>query len=47
MPDLRGHGRSDVTPTVTIARFTDDLVALLDALGEAQPVVLVGLSMAG
>jgi 3-oxoadipate enol-lactonase len=47
MPDLRGHGRSDVTPSVTIARFTDDLVALLDALGEAQPVVLVGLSMGG
>jgi len=47
MPDLRGHGRSDVTPTVTIARFADDLVALLDALGETQPVVLVGLSMGG
>lgn len=47
VPDLRGHGRSAASPTVTIAQFADDLAALLDAFGERRPVVLVGLSMGG
>lgn len=50
MPDLRGHGRSDVpreAAAATIAAYTDDMVAVLDALGERRPVVLVGLSMGG
>lgn len=47
VPDLRGHGRSDVSPEVTIARFADDLAALLDATGERRPVVFIGLSMGG
>ncbi|RMG38638.1 MAG: alpha/beta hydrolase [Planctomycetota bacterium] len=47
-PDLRGFGQSDVTPgAVTMARFADDLAALLDALGVEQPVTYCGLSMGG
>lgn len=47
LPDLRGHGQSPASPDVTITRFADDLVELLDALGERGPVALVGLSMGG
>ena len=47
VPDLRGHGRSDVSESVTIAQFAEDLAALLDALDERRPVVLAGLSMGG
>ena len=47
VPDLRGHGRSAATPTATIEQFSDDLVALLDTIGERRPVVLCGLSMGG
>ncbi len=47
VPDLRGHGRSSVSDSVTIADFADDCAALLDALGERRPVVFVGLSMGG
>lgn len=47
-PDLRGFGRSGVTPgTVTMAQFADDLAALLDRLHISEPVVLAGLSMGG
>ncbi|MGD0900932.1 MAG: alpha/beta hydrolase [Thermoguttaceae bacterium] len=47
-PDLRGFGRSGVTPgRVTIDQFADELAAALDALGIAEPVVLAGLSMGG
>ena len=47
-PDLRGFGRSGVTPgTVTISQHADDVAAMLDALAIAEPVVLVGLSMGG
>ncbi|MFO0838386.1 MAG: alpha/beta fold hydrolase [Phycisphaerae bacterium] len=47
IPDLRGHGRSPAIAEVSIARFSDDLAELLDALGESRPVVLIGLSMGG
>lgn len=47
LPDLRGHGRSTPSDTITIGEFTDDLVALLDALNEHRPVVVCGLSMGG
>jgi pimeloyl-ACP methyl ester carboxylesterase len=47
-PDLRGFGRSTVTAgTVTMDQFADDLAALLDALGIAEPVTFCGLSMGG
>lgn len=47
VPDLRGHGRSEVSETVTIAQFAEDLAELLDVLDERRPAVLVGLSMGG
>ena len=47
-PDLRGFGASEATPeAVSIAQHADDLAAMLDALGVAEPVVLAGLSMGG
>lgn len=47
-PDLRGFGRSGVTPgAVTMEQFADDLALLLDALGVTRPVALCGLSMGG
>ncbi len=47
-PDLRGFGDSSVTPgTVTMEQFANDLSALLDALGVAEPVHFCGLSMGG
>lgn len=46
--DLRGHGRSDAPPTgYRAADHADDLVALLDAMGEREPVHLVGGSYGG
>ncbi len=47
VPDLRGHGRSDATPTADMSRYSDDLAAVLDAVDAKQPVVLIGLSMGG
>jgi len=47
-PDLRGSGRSSVTPgKVTVEQWADDLAAMLDALQISEPVVLGGLSMGG
>jgi pimeloyl-ACP methyl ester carboxylesterase len=47
-PDLRGFGRSGVTPgTVSMERYADDLAALLDALKITEKVVFCGLSMGG
>ncbi len=47
-PDLRGAGRSSVTPgKTTVAQWADDLAAMLDALKIAEPIVLGGLSMGG
>lgn len=47
VPDLRGHGRTQPTTEMSIARYADDLAGLLTAIGETRPVVLVGLSMGG
>ena len=56
MPDLRGHGRSPLTPPAapaetshppTIATYADDLATVLDEADEHRPVVVVGLSMGG
>ncbi|GAA0595607.1 alpha/beta hydrolase [Kribbella sandramycini] len=46
--DRAGYGGSDVDPADrTLERIADDLTALLDALGETAPVVLVGHSWGG
>ncbi|EST36991.1 hypothetical protein N566_15520 [Streptomycetaceae bacterium MP113-05] len=48
MYDLRGHGRSDRPATgYRLEHFVDDLVALLDALGETRRVHVVGNSFGG
>lgn len=48
VPDLRGFGRSGVTPgTVSMARMADDVAQLLEQLQVDGPVVLAGLSMGG
>lgn len=45
--DTRGHGASDTTPgPYSIAFLSDDVIAMLDALGLAR-VHFVGLSMGG
>jgi len=45
--DTRGHGASDTTPgPYTIASLTEDVIAMLDALGLKQ-VHFAGLSMGG
>jgi pimeloyl-ACP methyl ester carboxylesterase len=49
VPDVRGRGRSDYAPdpaTYQPAAYVADVVAMLDALGEARAVV-VGTSMGG
>ena len=47
-PDLRGFGKSDITPgTVTMAQMADDLAEMLDSLAIREPIVLCGLSMGG
>ncbi|MFC4942854.1 alpha/beta fold hydrolase [Pseudonocardia sp. GCM10023141] len=46
--DRAGYGGSDPDPQDrTLERIVDDLTALLDGLGEEQPVVLVGHSWGG
>jgi pimeloyl-ACP methyl ester carboxylesterase len=46
--DRAGYGGSDVDPhDRTLDRIVADLTALLDALGETEPVVLVGHSWGG
>ena len=48
MYDLRGHGRSDRPSTgYRLESFVDDLVGLLDALGETRRVHVVGNSFGG
>ena len=47
-PDLRGYGDSDpIKGPYTMDILADDCIALLDALGVKQPVVVCGLSMGG
>ncbi|HEY3391115.1 MAG TPA: alpha/beta fold hydrolase [Lacipirellulaceae bacterium] len=51
-PDLRGFGQSplgDADPNVGVSmeRYADDLVELLDSLAIREPIVLVGFSMGG
>ncbi|VAX40435.1 Hydrolase, alpha/beta fold family [hydrothermal vent metagenome] len=47
-PDLRGFGKSDVTPqTVTMQQFAEDLSKFLKALSISEPVILCGFSMGG
>lgn len=47
-PNLRGHGISEATdPPYSMATFADDCIALLDALGIEEPVIVGGLSMGG
>lgn len=43
-PDLPGHGRSDGKPLASVAAIADWIVALLDAVG-AKQAVLIGHSM--
>jgi pimeloyl-ACP methyl ester carboxylesterase len=47
VPDLRGHGKSEATPTADMGTYAEDVVALLDAVGESRPVAVVALSMGG
>jgi pimeloyl-ACP methyl ester carboxylesterase len=47
-PDLRGFGgTSPFTGPPSVEQMADDVAALLDALGVAEPLVLGGLSMGG
>jgi pimeloyl-ACP methyl ester carboxylesterase len=51
-PDLRGFGQSQITAFdvevgVPMEKYATDLVAVLDALGLKQPIVLAGFSMGG
>jgi len=46
--DRAGYGGSDIDPADrTLERLTDDLIGVLDAIGESGPVVLVGHSWGG
>jgi esterase len=46
--DFRGHGRSDHAPgTYNVARYGSDVVAVLRALCDGTPAVLVGHSLGG
>jgi 3-oxoadipate enol-lactonase len=47
LPDLRGMGRTPATDAAGMDDHADDLARLLDALGEARPVAVVGMSMGG
>lgn len=51
-PDLRGYGQSTLgdvgdPEAAPMERYADDLAAMLDALGVAEPVVFCGFSMGG
>jgi esterase len=45
--DQRGHGLSDHPSDYSLERFLADIEALLDHLGVAEPVVLIGNSLGG
>ena len=44
--DLRGHGESDLSPTVSVEAFERDVIAVLEAAADG-PAVLCGHSMLG
>src|SRR5438477_10780764 len=47
-PDLRGFGKSSVTPgVVTMEQMADDVAALLDELSITERIIFCGLSMGG
>ena len=51
-PDLRGFGKSTIEPAdvdsgLGMDRYAADVMAMLDALGVVQPIVLAGFSMGG
>ena len=52
-PDLRGFGKSEMTPgdpstaVTTMRQLADDCAALVDRLCGGGPIVLCGLSMGG
>jgi 3-oxoadipate enol-lactonase len=45
--DFRGFGESPPEPPFTMEQYAGDVIALLDAIGVAEPVVVCGLSMGG
>lgn len=47
IPDLRGFGDSEAGDSASMARYVDDCLALLDAIGERRPVTVAGMSMGG
>jgi pimeloyl-ACP methyl ester carboxylesterase len=47
VPDLRGHGKSEVTPSADMGMYAEDVITVLDAVGESRPVAVVALSMGG
>ncbi|MEQ8789148.1 MAG: alpha/beta fold hydrolase [Pirellulaceae bacterium] len=47
VPDQRGFGQSGAVESLSMEGMADDLAALLDALGVAEPMVYCGLSMGG
>jgi 3-oxoadipate enol-lactonase len=46
--DMRGHGGSQkIVERTTLRQFTDDLAALQDAIGFAEPAVVAGIAVGG
>ena len=46
LPDTRGHGASDPAAEQSVSLWSDDLLAVLDAVGADRPA-LVGVSLGG
>jgi 3-oxoadipate enol-lactonase len=46
-PDVRGFGETPADPPFTMDQYADDAIALLDALGVIERVVVCGFSMGG
>lgn len=47
MPDMRGHGESDITGEFGLDEWLSDCVAVLDAHGTSEPVHVIGGSLGG
>ncbi len=47
LPDLRGMGESQASDEASMATYADDLVAIVDHLGERGTFTIMGLSMGG